>query len=95
MAASRFLMQWHEPLTLSLPNWYAETRGPIRVCIETIKVQIPDLTFKEAIEVLQVVGVGRECVRRTTPGAQVAEEVADDRNRHPFVIAQGKLISAL
>src|SRR6266446_5186756 len=40
---SRFLMQWHEPLTLALPNWYAETRSSIRICIETIKVQVPDL----------------------------------------------------
>jgi hypothetical protein len=42
--SSRFLMQWHEPLTLALPNWYAKTRGPVRVCIEAIKVQVPDLT---------------------------------------------------
>ena len=41
--SSRFLMQWHEPLTLALPNWYAETRGPIRVCIKTVKVEVPDL----------------------------------------------------
>lgn len=41
--SSSFLMQWHEPLTLALPDWYAETRGSIRVCIEAIKVQVPDL----------------------------------------------------
>jgi hypothetical protein len=36
-------MQWHEPLTLALTNWYAETGGPIRVRIEAIKVQVSDL----------------------------------------------------
>src|SRR5438445_12604089 len=41
--SSRFLMQWHERLTLALPNWYAKTRRPIRVCIEAIKIQVPDL----------------------------------------------------